>query len=477
MPRQRRLGWEIWCTWLVLAFLAFVALFYWIAAEQLHRRGYDIPPVGADAFTEEMKDGSVVEQAIHMLYDRLDQVSFTINTYGRINSGMLTLQVLKEDSLLAQKSIATDGLTADIYQNLDFVLDAPVAGLRGQQIMLRIVAQNAGLGSGVALLYNVGNSQGKKFFLGGAECVGQLSVGLSGYEELPYGQLYWPLAAAAVIALVGLCAWTVGLKRRGKDNLILRTMRVIHQYRFLIHQLVSRDFKTKYKRSVLGMLWSLLNPLVTMVVQYLVFSTIFKSDIPYFPVYLLTGILIFSFFTEAVGQGIISIVSNASLITKVYLPKYIYPISKVLSSAINLIISLIPLLVMMAIVGLQPTKALLLIPVGLFFLLLFCMGMALMLSTAMVFFRDTQFLWGIISMAWNYLTPIFYPETIIPKQFLGIYRANPMYQYVAFIRTVIIDGRSPDPLSYLWCALSSLAVLLLGLWLFKKKQDRFVFFL
>ena len=475
MAGQRKLGWEKWCTWVVLAFVAFSVLFYWIAADQLGSRQYTISKESADSFTREMADGSKVEQTISMPYDQLNRFSVFVGTYKRINKGTLTLQVMEQGSLLAQASAMTDSLIAD--GRLDFTFDKPITTIKDKDLIMSISAVNAGPGNGVALLYNVGDANGSMFSFNDERVAGQLSYVISGYEPLPYRQAYWPLAAVVVLILTSVCAWTVGLKRRGKDNLLLRTARIIHQYRFLIQQLVNRDFKTKYKRSVLGMLWSFLNPLVTMGVQYVVFSTIFKDGTPYFPVYLLTGILMFSFFTESAGQGILSIVSNANLITKVYLPKYIYPITKVLSSAINLVISLVPLFAVIFILGLPLTKALFLIPVGLFFLLLFCMGMSLILSTAMVFFRDTQFLWGIVSMLWTYLTPIFYPERIIPKEIIGIFRWNPMYQYITFMRTIIIDGRSPDPIAYIWCAVSSVSVLLLGLWLFKKKQDRFVFYL
>ena len=475
MTKQMKLGWEPWCTWVVVAVALFFSFFYWIAEEQLAYKEYTVKAYEADSFTKELSSGSVAKQTVNMQYDQVDRIYLMIGTFGRANSGSLTLQIFDEDTLLAQKSTVTESLKSDGY--LDFVLDSPISRIKGKMLTLNFTAENAGPGNGVALLYNIRDNSSGKFVINGEELSGQMSYIIMGKEALPYKQLYWPVAAVIFVVITGISAFTVGQKRSGKDNRIIQLSRVVYQYRFLIEQLVSRDFKTKYKRSVLGMFWSFLNPLVTMGVQYFVFSTIFNNEIPYFPVYLLIGVLMFGFFTEAVGQGIISIVSNASLITKVYLPKYIYPFTKVMSAAINLLISLVPLVVMVLIIGLPLTKALFLIPLGLFFLLVFCLGMALIMSTAMVFFRDTQFLWGIVSMLWTYLTPIFYAESIIPPEFLGLYRCNPMYQYITFLRTIIIDGRSPEMSSYFMCAFSALAVLILGLWLFKKKQDRFVFYL
>lgn len=182
---------------------------------------------------------------------------------------------------------------------------------------------------------------------------------------------------------------------------------MIKKYKFLLKQLVSRDFKTRYKRSVLGVFWSFLNPLLMMIVQYLVFSQLFKADIDNYPVYLLSGLVVFNFFNEAVGQALISIVGNASLITKVYLPKYVYPITKVLSSSINLLMSWIPLMIAAFITGEGFTKAYLMIPYILICLVIFTMGWGMIMAAGMTFFRDLQFLWGIISMIWMYMTPIF----------------------------------------------------------------------
>ena len=238
-----------------------------------------------------------------------------------------------------------------------------------------------------------------------------------------------------------------------------------------------RDFKTKYKRSVLGVLWSFLNPLLTMSVQYLIFAALFESSIENFAVYLMTGVVIFNFFSESVGLGLTSIVANAPLITKVYVPKYIYPVSRVLSSAVNVLISMIPLSIMILLSGLPLTKALLLVPLVLAFITIFCIGMSLLLSSLMVFFRDTQFLWGILSMLWMYMTPIFYPESIIPHEFLPLYHMNPLYQFIFFLREITLNGVSPGPDTFLYCALASLIPLLIGLLVFKKVQDRFVFYL
>ena len=251
----------------------------------------------------------------------------------------------------------------------------------------------------------------------------------------------------------------------------------VQKYRFLIRQLVARDFRTKYKRSVLGMFWSFLNPLLMMLIQYFVFSTIFKSDVPNFAAYLIIGTVMFNFFNEACGMALGSIVGNASLITKVYMPKYIYPLTRVMSSMVNLAISLIPMLIVCVITGVEFHKSAMLAFFFLICLTVFSLGLGLLLSVSMVFFRDTQFLWGVLSMMWMYATPIFYPETILPEEFKFVLQVNPLYHFLKNARLCILGGISPEPAVYVQCLLMALGALLVGALVFRKAQDRFVLYL
>ena len=248
-------------------------------------------------------------------------------------------------------------------------------------------------------------------------------------------------------------------------------------YRFLMRQLVSRDFKIKYKRSVLGVLWSFVNPLLMMSVQYFVFSTIFKTDIDNYPVYLLAGIVLFNFFSESTNISLYAVTGNAGLITKVYVPKYIYPVSKVVSTGINLLVSLLPLLIMSLATGVRITRAWLLLSFDLLFLLVFCIGMGFILSAVMVFFRDMQFIWSVFCMVFTYATPIFYPESILPDEWKGMLSVNPMYHFIRFFRKIILEGISPQPMDYVVCFLISAGVFGIGLFVFRKTQDKFIFYI
>lgn len=254
-------------------------------------------------------------------------------------------------------------------------------------------------------------------------------------------------------------------------------IKTLVKYKFLIKQLVNRDFKTKYKRSVLGVFWSFLNPLLTMIVQYVVFSNLFRFDIEHYPVYLLTGILMFNYFQEANGLTLISITSNAALIKKVYVPKYIYPLTRVLSSFINLMISMIPLILVVLVSGVRLRLPCLLVIYPMICIGLFCLGLGMLLATSMVFFQDTQFLWGVLSMIWMYLTPIFYPASILPGKAAWILKVNPLYYYTDFMRTCIIDGTIPSVTTFTACLVSAVAMLAIGVLVFRRNEDKFILYL
>lgn len=256
---------------------------------------------------------------------------------------------------------------------------------------------------------------------------------------------------------------------------MIRKVFAVHsKYGFLLSQLVERDFKTKYRRSVLGILWSLLNPLLIMIVQYMVFSTLFRFDIPNYSVYLLSGIVMFNYMSEATSQSMTCIIQNASLINKVYIPKYIYPFSRVLSSGVNFIFSLLALYIVIIAAGMRITYAHVAILYAIGCMFVFILGLSLLLATLMVFFRDTQFLYGIVLTVWTYLTPIFYPESILPPFMVSVMEFNPMYHFIRFIRFIILNGGIPDPKAWVYCALFAIISLSIGVYVFKRNQNKFI---
>lgn len=245
-------------------------------------------------------------------------------------------------------------------------------------------------------------------------------------------------------------------------------------YSDLLRELVVRDIKVRYRRSFLGLLWTVLNPLLMMTIQTIVFSTFFRSNITNFPVYLLIGNIVFSMNSDSTSQALFSIVGNAGLIKKVYIPKYLFPLSKVLSCLVNFAFSFVALIIVMLVTGSRFHFEMILSFIPLFYLLLFSIGLSFILSSITVYFRDIAHLYGVFITAWMYLTPIFYPMDMLPPQIQAVINWNPMYQYIKYFRLLIMDGIIPAWRTNLFCFGLGAAVLIIGVYMFQRLQDKFI---
>lgn len=249
------------------------------------------------------------------------------------------------------------------------------------------------------------------------------------------------------------------------------------KYRYLLEDLVAKDFKLKYRRSVLGFLWSILNPLLMMLVITAVFSNMFRSDIEYFPVYYLCGYLIFNFVVEATNGALTSIVQSGYLIKKVYIPKYIFPLEKTTFSLVNLLFSLVAVLFVIFLTGMPLKPTILLLPIPFAYTFIFCTGFGLILASINTFFRDAGHLYSVWTTAWMYLTPLFYPMSAVSEQIRIFIYCNPLYYFVTYVRSLVIDGIIPDLRTNLICLAVSVVFLIVGLITFKKNQDRFILYI
>ncbi len=249
------------------------------------------------------------------------------------------------------------------------------------------------------------------------------------------------------------------------------------KYRFLLQDLVMKDFKLKYRRSILGFFWSILNPLLMMLVITAVFSSLFKSDIEYFPVYYLCGYLIFNFVIEATNSAMMSIVQSGQLMKKVYIPKYIFPLEKCTFSLVNVFFSFIAVFLVILITGMPMKWTILLIPIPILFTYMFSIGFGLILATLNTFFRDTGHLYSVWTTAWMYLTPLFYPMDILPEGMKTVVGYNPLFYYVSYFRQLVIEGTIPDMATTVFCTAISVLFLGIGLIVFKKNQDKFILYI
>ena len=261
-------------------------------------------------------------------------------------------------------------------------------------------------------------------------------------------------------------------------DLFVRRLEGFYKYRFLMQQLVIKDVKLKYRRSFLGYLWSILNPLMVMVIMVIVFSNMFRSDIENFPVYLIIGQTLFNFMSESTNQAIFSITGNAALLKKTYVPKYVFTVSKVTSSFVNTLFALGALVIVFIVCRVTPNIYYLMIPVILLQEYIFCLGVGMLLAQGSVFFRDIQYIYNAIITAWMYLTPLFYPISLLPDTLRwAVQTFNPMYFYITEFRQVVLECRMPDP--YLIIAGTGIAfiALIIGTWAFLKTQDKFILYI
>ena len=246
------------------------------------------------------------------------------------------------------------------------------------------------------------------------------------------------------------------------------------KYRFLLLQLVKKDIQVKYRNSVLGIFWSFLEPLLTMVIFTIIFSFIFKRDIPNFPVYYLIGRVCFMLFQQGTTSALKSIIGNSSILKSVYVPKYLFALASVLSSFATFLLSLIILFAVMILTNVQFTIYMIFASLPIIVLIIMTLGVGLILATITVFFRDVEHLYGVFSMLLMYGSAIFYPASIIPAKWQFLLTMNPFYAIISCLRTVLMDGTLYNPGTLLYATVFAITTLIIGMAIFYKYQNKFL---
>ena len=251
----------------------------------------------------------------------------------------------------------------------------------------------------------------------------------------------------------------------------------LKKHQFLFEELVKRDFKQKYKRTVLGMGWSILAPLLTLLVMKLVFGHFFGRRIAHYTTYLFCGNLLFSYFKEATTGSMNSLVSNANILTKINVPKYLFLLSKNVSSLINFGLTLCIFFVFVIADGIPIKLRFLMLLYPVCCLILFNIGVGLVLSALFVFFRDISYLYSIFTMLLMYLSAIFYQITIVPAKFRMFFYLNPLYCYIEYFRKIVLESKIPTAEFHLLCAFYAVVFLCLGGWMYKRYNRRFLYYM
>lgn len=243
------------------------------------------------------------------------------------------------------------------------------------------------------------------------------------------------------------------------------------QYIFALRQMVSREVKRKYARSHLGIIWSVLNPLMMMAVMSMIFTTMFKREIENFPIYYLTGQILWNFFSTSTNSAMGALVDNKSLLVRVKLPKQTFVLSRVFTALTNLGYTCIAYVFMLIVFRVKPNICMLLFPVVVFFLTLFCLGVSYILSIVYVHFADVAHLYSVLLRVLVYMTALFYPVESVAPALQRIIKINPVYAYVYCARQCVIYGRCPEPAVWIQIIVWGVAMFSIGYYVFKKNEN------
>lgn len=251
-------------------------------------------------------------------------------------------------------------------------------------------------------------------------------------------------------------------------------LREIFKYRNLVSQMVRRDILTRYKRSALGVAWTMLNPLGTAVILVLVFSNVFGVTSPGYPIYVLSGLIAWNFFSQTTNAAMVNLVWGGDLLRRIYIPRTTFAVSAIGTGLVNICLSLLPLFIFVLIFKIPVTPAVFFLPVSILFLAMFSLGIGLFLSSIAIYYSDIAEMYQIILMAWFYLSPIIYTDELLPESVLTLIRIlNPMWYLINNFRIPILAGKLPDIsiilISGAWATVS----ILIGWFVFTKRSDEF----
>ena len=251
----------------------------------------------------------------------------------------------------------------------------------------------------------------------------------------------------------------------------------LKEQRFLFSELVKRDFKKKYKRTYLGMLWSVLSPLLTLLIMRLVFTQFFGRNMEHYTTYLFCGTVVWSFFSDATNGGMGSLMNNSAIFSKINVPKYLFLFSKIVSSLINFGLTFFVFLLFCLIDGVNFTPCFLMLIVPIASLIVFNVGVGLILSALFVFFRDIQYLWGVFLTLLNYLSAIFYTTDGFSPIIQKLFHLNPIYVYIKYFRITVLDAQVPSLTMHILTVGYALLAFAVGALIYKKCNHKFLYYI
>lgn len=254
-------------------------------------------------------------------------------------------------------------------------------------------------------------------------------------------------------------------------------LQTLNKHRFLLEELVKRDFDRKYKGALLGAAWSVMNPLLSLLIMRVIFGHFFGSAIPHYTIYLFCGTVVFNFFSESTAEGMLALVGNAHIFTKVNVPKYLFLLSKNTQTLINFGITLCVFFLFCALDGIVFTWKFLVLVYPIIMLVMFNLGIGFILSALYVFFRDIQYLWAVLTQLLLYVSAVFYSIDTFPVHVRNAFLLNPIYLFIRYFRKVVIDASIPSLGFHVLMTVDALTVLLLGVWIYRKYDTEFLYYI
>lgn len=271
-----------------------------------------------------------------------------------------------------------------------------------------------------------------------------------------------------------------GIEPRTYDSASLRVPFVhelieLRRYRYLLWNLILRDLRVRYKRSVLGFFWAMVNPLLTMAVLVTVFSGLFRFDVEHYPIYILAGLLLWNLFARGTSMAMRSVIDNGIIRSKIYVPASVFVAAAIGSALVNLLFALVPLLILAVLTGVSPTLAWFYLPVPILQTTLLAFGVGVLIAALAVFFADILDIYEVLLGAFFYLTPIIYPVTVLPERLQSLERYNLVYAFISGFRLPTLYGRVPDLETVVMTTLAALAITAIGWTVFTRSLDQFAY--
>ena len=265
-------------------------------------------------------------------------------------------------------------------------------------------------------------------------------------------------------------------QRKNSIRYIVKSTKDVVRYRFVLFNLINTNLRSRYRRSAIGFLWSLLNPLFTMAILAVVFSTIYRVSFTEFGLYIMSGLLPWNLISNSLVGGATSLILAEGYLKKVHVPKLIFPMSVLGVEIVNFLLSLISLFFLAILLGARPSWALLFLPLALFLVSIFLFGLVMIISIVTIYFRDFAHILQVGLLGMFYLTPILYPIDLISSQsLLNILKLNPFYYFVEVFHKIINDAISPSWSIWLICVGLSLVSFFIGLLVFQAKEDDIIY--